>query len=140
MQLGFTGTREGLTAAQAQSLCKALWYFRRWCSILHHGDCVGADEYAARYWLLCDGQLWSHPPTARIYRAHLPASIQSAAKPYLRRNMEIVLASDVIIACPKESTEVLRSGTWATTRYAKEANKDLYIIKPDGTTERNKPA
>lgn len=138
MAIGFTGTRGGLTPLQAEVLCKALWHYRQWFDTMHNGDCVGADEYAGRYWLACGGHIWLHPPTVRAYRSYLPASIQASAKPYLRRNMEIVLSSDVIFACPKESTEVLRSGTWATIRYAKDAGKDLFIIKPDGTTERHK--
>jgi hypothetical protein len=135
VELGFTGTREALTEAQGASLCKALWYYKQWATIMHNGDCVGADEYAGKYWQLCGGQLWLHPPTVRQHRANLPGELISKALPHKQRNMAIVLASDIIIACPKEAAEVARSGTWATIRYAREAGKRLFIIYPNGTVE-----
>ena len=35
------------------------------------------------------------------------------------------------IACPAENKEVMRSGTWATIRYAKRIKKPITIIWPD---------
>ena len=139
MAIGFTGTQGNLTQAQADALCKALWYYRQWFTVMHNGDCVGADEYAGRYWIKCGGQLWLHPPTVRTKRAFLPASISSSPAPYLRRNMAIVLQADFILATPKEEHEIVRSGTWATVRYARDAGKQVYIIYPSGKVEGHKP-
>jgi hypothetical protein len=42
-----------------------------------------------------------------------------------------VTASQFVLACPYQSTEVLRSGTWATIRYAiKTLGRDHVIIIP----------
>ena len=53
-------------------------------------------------------------------------------KDYLDRNHDIVDQTDLLIATPKENTEVLRSGTWATIRYAKKINKPTWIIETNG--------
>lgn len=136
MDIGFTGTRDELTGPQMDTLHKALTYYRRFASVMHNGDCVGADAYAGLYWQALEGKLWIHPPQFNNKRAYLKAAITSEPKPYLRRNMKIVLASDVVLACPKEETEELRSGTWATARYAKDAGKELYIVTPSGQVKK----
>ena len=53
-------------------------------------------------------------------------------RPYLARNRDIVDASDLMLACPAEQQEVLRSGTWATIRYALKRDKHLIVIHPNG--------
>jgi hypothetical protein len=58
------------------------------------------------------------------------------AKPYLVRNHEIVDDSQVLIAAPKEFTEQLRSGTWATIRYARKIGRTVRIVFPDGSIGR----
>jgi hypothetical protein len=128
-----------LTQPQADSLCKALTYYARYYEIMHNGDCVGADEYAARYWSALGKKLWLHPPTVRTFRANLQGAIEAEPKPYLRRNMDIVLAAEIIIACPNTENEVLRSGTWATIRYAADAGRQLFTIYPSGIVKGHKP-
>ena len=49
---------------------------------------------------------------------------------YLDRNKDIVNNCDLLIAAPKENTEVLRSGTWSTVRYAKQLGVTVVIIEP----------
>ena len=54
----------------------------------------------------------------------------------LRRNKIMARLCDQLIACPAEQNgEVLRSGTWATVRYARELCKHITIIRPDGKIE-----
>ena len=43
--------------------------------------------------------------------------------------------SDILIATPKEKEEQLRSGTWATIRYAKKTKKIVFLVYPDGKYE-----
>ena len=50
--------------------------------------------------------------------------------PYLERNRSIVDACNVMIATPKEMEHTLRSGTWATVRYAWQKKKNIIIIPP----------
>jgi hypothetical protein len=40
------------------------------------------------------------------------------------------------LACPRGYTEELRSGTWATIRYARKTGVPYVIIFPDRTVER----
>jgi hypothetical protein len=54
-------------------------------------------------------------------------------KPYLARNRDIVNESDRLITLPK-GPETLRSGTWATVRYAVEAGKPVRIYYPNAVT------
>jgi hypothetical protein len=97
---------------------------------VHHGDCVGADaqfhELARAKGLISI----AHPPTDSKYRAFCKDGTQLAPKPYLERNHDIVNACDVLIVCPKERTEVLRSGTWATYRYGRKQGKKVKLILP----------
>jgi len=53
------------------------------------------------------------------------------AKPYLERNHDIVDATDYLIFAPKTRHEQLRSGTWATYRYAKLMRKNILMLHPD---------
>lgn len=50
-------------------------------------------------------------------------------KPYLKRNIDIVDNTDILIGCPS-GEEIVRSGTWHTIRYAKKQNKKIMMIRP----------
>ena len=72
-----------------------------------------------------------HPPNIKDKRAFCnDYRFSFPEKPYLERNHDIVDNSDVLIATPKESVEQIRSGTWATIRYAKKLNKPIMIMEP----------
>lgn len=139
-QIGFTGTKNGMTEAQ-QIVFQEIIQLERQFIGFHHGDCVGADAHAH---LLV--QTWAHlrPEKVNIYiypgpwpslRAYCPGDLIYPPKPPLERNRDIVNAADLMIATPKESHEVLRSGTWATIRYTLKARKPLIIIYPDGSIQ-----
>jgi hypothetical protein len=99
-----------------------------------HGDCIGAD---VQFSALCDSlqvTVEIHPPEDDSKRAFCKARITFPVKPYLERNHDIVNACDKLIACPSGNTEVLRSGTWATIRYAK-GKKPIIVIYPKGSVE-----
>ena len=132
---GFTGTQQGMTAAQHDN-CTALFYdliaYKLW---MHNGDCVGADEEAAILWQCVGGKLHLHPPENQSKRVFLEADATEQPMPYLLRNQAIVRASSVLVAAPKESTEQLRSGTWSTVRYARRIGVQVVVIMPDGSIE-----
>ena len=44
-----------------------------------------------------------------------------------------MIATDTLVAAPKEDEEVVRSGTWATVRYARKAGRVVLVVRPDGT-------
>jgi len=131
MIVGFTGTRAGMTEAQKKVVARLLEEHKP--SEVHHGDCIGAD--AQFHQIAGNIPIVGHPASeVGEQRAFcLNFSRIHESKPPLERNRDIVTASDIMIATPKESREVLRSGTWATIRYAFKANKQIYIILPDGT-------
>jgi len=54
---------------------------------------------------------------------------------YLARNHFIVAYSEELVAAPKSNKEELRSGTWATIRYARKRKRMVTIIYPDGSLE-----
>jgi hypothetical protein len=56
-------------------------------------------------------------------------------RPYLARNKDIVDACTILIATPAQNSEIQRSGTWATVRYAKSKydRSRIVIVRPDGT-------
>jgi hypothetical protein len=133
--VGFTGTRSGLTPTQAATLRRVAQELahhedkNRW---LHHGDCVGGDlaahnEFGEQGFKVC-----VHPPQEGKHRAMTVGDVHMAWKPNLERNMQIVFHSDVMVACPS-GPELLRSGTWATIRYARKAERPMMLILPTGS-------
>lgn len=99
----------------------------------HHGDCVGADSQASVIAGRLGFRIVLHPPLDPKKRAYNIADLVLQARPYLERNHDIVDACDVMFATPREMHEVLRSGTWATIRYARKCRKDLLVIQPERT-------
>lgn len=146
MDIGFTGTRDGMTVKQVQGFNSLLSseFFDKEIKSFAHGDSVGADSQAHD---LMDGVarlIVIHPPTDSKLRAFHKLEDSDKSKiiiypprDYLQRNHNIVDACDVLIATPKEEKEKLRSGTWATVRYAKKSGKRVIIIYPNGEIEEN---
>lgn len=143
MNIGFTGTQNGMTFSQRTVLRELLrGIFREEPSIkhsFHHGDCVGADAEACEiaknlgFWRV------SHPPTNPNKRAFCEYDEIHMPKPYLERNRDIVDASERLYATPFEFNNKLRSGTWYTYRYATDAMKFRVLIFRDGTISTQGP-
>lgn len=128
--LGFTGTQEGITQEQFD----VLYALMRDFDWLHHGDCIGADASADGLANLLGLKKCIHPPTNPSKRAFCrDAHEWMPQKPYLDRNHDIVGHCELLVACPKEERgETLRSGTWATVRYARKIGRPVQIIRPSG--------
>lgn len=134
LQIGFTGTKQGMTAYQREFLRNKLLNLKiNGYQYVHHGDCVGADAQFHEIAISIGFQVIIHPPTNPKLRAHLFDVFTQIlpAKDYLSRNRDIVDACSILLATPKESFEVLRSGTWATVRYARSKKKEVFIIRPE---------
>lgn len=139
MKVGFTGTREGITAYQTISLAALIATFE--ITEAHHGCCIGADaeflrlirkHYEKLESLVC---IYYHQPEDKKHAFEIrPSPIDRVLipRPYLTRNRNIVDLTDILLACPKTKVEERRSGTWATIRYARRSDKPIYIIFPDG--------
>jgi hypothetical protein len=132
MILGFSGTSNGLT--QAQRLTLRYLFNELHITVLHHGDCIGADTQAHRIARQLFARVIIHQPTNDQKQARLQGDVVLPPKPYILRNHDIVLASAGVITCPLSTHEQFRgSGTWAVIRYTRKLKKPLWIIWPDGT-------
>jgi predicted Rossmann fold nucleotide-binding protein DprA/Smf involved in DNA uptake len=148
MIIGFTGTRFGLTPAQGAALADvvlrpACYYAERHLN----GGCRGADREMFAYLLGLDGVIEVLPGSveqaawAEEQRASLLGRryIIHEVEPYLARDLKIALRCNRLIACPGTATEQLRSGTWATVRYARKAGKPITLVLPDGQVVEETP-
>lgn len=124
MIIGFTGTSKGMSVGQRAALEREL---RGRTFTFHHGDCVGADAQAHDIAKAAGGSIVIHPPTDSKARAYCVGGRVLPPYPYLERNHHIVDACDVLIAAPR-GAEVLRSGTWATVRYAQKIGKPVLVL------------
>ncbi len=127
LKVGFTGSREGMTQKQKEAFIDFI--SKHTITEFHHGDCMGADAQAHQM-VHAKIPTISHPPTDQKLRAFTENAVTKAPKEYLVRNHDIVDESDVLIATPKTATEELRSGTWATIRYAQKQDKCIIILAP----------
>lgn len=127
--VGFTGTQRGMTPNQLSVVRFHLDPYE-W---VHHGDCIGADAQLHQAARRKGHSIHRHPPDNPSKRAFCDFDRDSPERPYLDRNHDIVDASSVLIGAPGEMTEQLRSGTWATIRYARKQRKKVIIVLPDGT-------
>ncbi len=146
LTIGFTGTQQGMTYRQKEEVRMylfraAAWSGGRYKCIFRHGDCIGADEQAARIARELGYYVIAHPPLNPKKRSlHLSAGRwvlgcdandeELEPKPYLDRNRDVVDHSNYMIACPKESDEQLRSGTWTTWRYSTVRGVHITLITP----------
>jgi hypothetical protein len=137
LKIGFTGTRFGMSAQQKTQFEELLRSMdsRDELPILefHHGDCLGADTHAHRIIRrhFPHIRIVIHPPREAIERAFSVGDDIRLPQTYLQRNHNIVDETDFLIAAPKDRTEVLRSGTWATIRYARAKGLKMAILYPE---------
>ena len=134
MIVGFTGTRKGMTDHQLDEMKRMLSVFNYddVVSTLHHGSCIGADIEAHVAARELGWKVVTHPPTDEKHLHVVAADERRTPRPYLDRNHDIVDESDCLIAAPAEFDEVVRSGTWATVRYARKQGKTVLLVLPEG--------
>lgn len=127
-KIGFTGTQRGMTRRQVVALRQLM----TGATELHHGDCIGADAQADAIARIFGVPVVIHPPENPSKRAFTAQGGDTVWQPlpYLERNHDIVDECDVLIAAPKTPNEELRSGTWATVRYARRIGRPVNILTP----------
>jgi len=159
--VGFSGTQSGMSWNQKANLVQFLRMHK--CITFAHGDCSGADAEAhkivEKYFeaLLandehCEPKIVVHPAVNPVKRAYtlgrkneflvggyIQDGIiyeQTSPAKYLDRNKRIVDTTDILLAFPKEQEMTLRSGTWATIRYAwsqvSRTGKKVIVVPPQG--------
>jgi len=126
--IGVTGSRTGITDEQIEEFHKFIKALMAGFSLeLHHGDCIGADSKCHALADKYNIPTHIHPPDKDTYRAFNVGGTMYEPKPYLMRNHDIVDASELLFVIPN-GPEQLRSGTWATWRYAKRTGTKWIII------------
>jgi hypothetical protein len=139
VHITFTGPQAGMTLLQQKEVRRLLTVITDGDLVAHHGDCIGADdEFHSLAWYH-GTRIVIHPSNISGKRAfanmRLPSStvIIHEPKPPLVRNHDMVDVSSVVIATPA-GEEVMRSGTWATIRYARKTKTRTFIVTPDGNS------
>lgn len=138
--VGFTGTSHGggMTARQCDAFktlvnnLAPVWF--------HHGDCIGADAQAHDIVrLTCERtRIFGHPASVDpSMRAFKECDTLVDARPPLKRNHDIVDRTLILVAAPRGKEEELRSGTWATVRYAQQMKRIIYYVHYDGTIQEH---
>lgn len=130
MVVGFTGTRQGMTAVQTIQLrgfLEVLWDARR-PNEFHHGGAAGADASAWRFAVLRGYEIHWHPCPGVSATDETSCHCWHEVLAPLVRNRLIVEVCDVLIAAPFTGIEQLRSGTWATVRHARKASKPVVML------------
>jgi hypothetical protein len=139
LDIGFTGTRLGLTQKQKETVeyllrCLANKYISYW-QYFRHGDCVGADAEAHQIALNLDYRILIHPPIKSVDRAYCSDYFSLLPKDdYLKRNRCIVDKSAMVIAAPKDNNQ--EGGTWYTINYARKVRVPLRIVYADGSFDK----
>ena len=133
--IGFTGTREGMSEHQKETLRQILTAatLDGDAVVLHHGDCKGADADAHEIALAVGCGVVIHPPVKRIMRAYCQGAYHTLPpEDYLERDRCIVDCTIGLIGAPKSDKEERRSGTWYTIRYARKINKRVILLAREG--------
>jgi hypothetical protein len=129
MKVGITGSRNNLSKEQLDKFIKFLKDNNP--AEIHHGDCIGADSMCHDIAESFNIKIVIHPPDNNTMRANKKSDNIMQVEKYLKRNHNIVDTTDILVAFPPTKEEILRSGTWATIRYAKKKNKQVFIIFPE---------
>ena len=114
MKIGFTGTRRGMSDSQRLQFLSVMRWFHD-VTEFHHGAAIGADSEADEMVRQMNGvdTVVKHPATKGKE---------------LERNRDIVEVADILIAVPRDDREELRSGTWATIRYARAKGIPIVML------------
>lgn len=134
IHLGFSGTRDGMIKSQRrffEALIKKFVAKNTFSEkFFHHGDCIGADAEAHDIVREYGFEIIIHPPLSDKFRAFKEGDVILPRKDYILRNHDIVNAAHLVVIVPSTNAEMLRSGTWATKRYAESQQKLWKVLKP----------
>lgn len=142
--VGVTGTQRGMTKDQAHQLRNVLTKIYRLYSPygsvwLAHGDCIGVDSEAHEIAKELGYKIRVHPPSNVKKRAYVTDyDVMERPQIYSIRNHDIVRSCDYLIVVPYQDRELVRSGTWATCRYARQRDTPHTIIFTNGKLEGHK--
>jgi hypothetical protein len=129
-----TGSRQGPTDAQKETFI--LLRGQMAYAHMRNGAAEGWDRFAATHWSMGDCEFWPSNSDQEYWARKFVSGSEvhrvHAIRAPLDRNRTMVNESHGVIAAPMSSAEVMRSGTWATIRYARKAGKPVLVIWPNG--------
>lgn len=133
MKLGVTASQVGMTERQRRMFRARVIELRP--SALVHGGCVGGDDDADIIAAELGVPRFVFPSTRldkrvsdEVLRGRTGSSVTiMPAKEPLERNPDIVAAVARMIACPRQSRMITRSGTWTTVRLARRVLGDVNV-------------
>jgi hypothetical protein len=144
LNVGFTGAQTGMSEKQRDRVREVLTRLRKMSenNSFRYGACVGADSQAMLEALHLGYTIVAFPANNVAVSKHgiipITATVMKAT-PALLRNHTIVDGCDVLIAAPDGPHERLRSGTWATVRYARRRKAPIVFCWPDGRARKEIP-
>jgi hypothetical protein len=134
---GFSGTSKGASKFQLDELEAKLKKLKEeGFDEFHHGACIGADEQAAIIAKRLGFRVVAHPglaadPKNLRYRSEWTGNDEvREAKPFIKRDHDIVDETEYMLATPLTREEQIRSGTWTTVRYARSKNRPIDLCLP----------
>lgn len=132
MIIGFTGTRNGMTEAQKETVRRLVRELQPTLAV--HGDCVGADAnfHAIVRVVAPECRIMICPGPDDSMRAFCDADMEMARKTHFARNRDIVNGSDLMIGTPYQMRECNSGGTWYTINYSRKVKRETRIVWPDG--------
>lgn len=135
VHIGFSGSSRLITEPQEIGIAALMVDLD--ALYLHHGDCIHGDALAHQIGLELSYSIIIHPPVNPAKRAFCIGAIETYPMlPYLERNRFIVDSVGLLIAAPFTPAEELRSGTWATIRYARKRGVPVWICWPNGSVSK----
>jgi hypothetical protein len=138
IRVGFSGSREGMTAPQVQAVYRKLLGMN-WAQVPdlrfegHHGDCLGGDHEFHTLITALGWRTVAHPPVNSRLRAWCKADEIRPPKDYLARDWDIAEETGELLAAPKTAEPYRESGTWTTTGYGVRLARPVTVFLPDGT-------
>jgi predicted Rossmann fold nucleotide-binding protein DprA/Smf involved in DNA uptake len=133
--IGFSGTQHGMSPDQRETVRNLLsTYYLMGGTKFVHGNCIGADEEAAEMAMEMGYYVFAHIAATGNKQSERNTfhDCSEVPLPPLTRNRLIVNESTRMIIAPYRDTEHIRSGTWATYRYAHKQNRPIAIVRRDG--------
>lgn len=134
VKLGVTGTRDGMTPYQRETITRILTNCPS-VGELHHGDCVGVDVEVAILARSMGWRIVCHPPVDEKLRAFAQYDEIRTAKTHFARNRNIVMETQCLLVVPKQMEHQAFGGTWYTHDYAKKTGKTVILAWPEEKNE-----
>lgn len=130
MDVGITGTRNGLSLEQARYALREI----PWDSLdaLHSGDCIGVDEQLHDLAISKNVTSIGHPPIKNDVRAFCEFDLEHEPRGYFPRNRDIVNSSNILYGFPPTEDDPGNGGTWYTINYSMKKGKKTIIVRPSG--------